>query len=137
MTSNMATPAYQALDKEWSPKLSAASDEITLDPKLFQRIKAVYEARESAGLDAKQQRLVTRLYDSFVRRGANLSPEQKQQLSAYNSALAEKFATFSEKVLADESTHIVATEAEMKGVPADVKAAAAAAAKERKLPVGS
>jgi peptidyl-dipeptidase Dcp len=137
MTGNMATPAYQALDKEWSPKLSAASDEITLNPKLFQRVKAVYEARESAGLDAKQQRLVTRLYESFVRRGANLSPEQKAQLTAYNSQLAGKFATFSEKVLADESTYITATNAELKGVPADIKAAAASAAQERKLPAGS
>ena len=137
MTSNMATPAYQALDKEWSPKLSAAYDEINLNPQLFQRIKAVYEARANSGLDAKQQRLVTRLYDSFVRRGANLDDAQKQQLSAYNQQLATKFATFSEKVLADESTFITATEAELKGVPADVKAAAAAAAKERKLPAGS
>ncbi|HEY7810165.1 MAG TPA: M3 family metallopeptidase [Allosphingosinicella sp.] len=134
MTSNMATPAYQALDKEWSPKLSAASDEITLNPKLFQRIKSVYEAREVSNLDAKQQRLVTRLYESFARRGANLEGAQKQQLSAYNSQLASKFATFSEKVLADESTHIAANEAEMKGVPQDVKDAAKAAAKERNLP---
>jgi peptidyl-dipeptidase Dcp len=137
MTSNMAIPAYQALDKLWSPRLSAAGDEITLNPRLFQRIKAVYEARTSAGLDAKQQRLVTRLYESFVRRGANLSPEQKQQLTAYNSRLAEKFATFSEKVLADESTYITATDGELKGVPADIKAAAASAAAERKLPAGS
>ena len=43
MTSNMATPEYQALDKEWSPKLSAASDEITLNPKLFQRVKTLYD----------------------------------------------------------------------------------------------
>jgi peptidyl-dipeptidase Dcp len=136
MTSNMATPAYQALDKEWSPKLSAASDEITLNPRLFQRIKAVYDSRESAGLDAKQQRLVTRLYESFTRRGANLDDAQKQQLSAYNSQLAGKFATFSEKVLADESTHIAANEAEMKGVPQDVKAAALGAGKERNLPPG-
>ena len=35
MTDNMSSPAYQALDKEWSPKLSAAFDRITLDPKLF------------------------------------------------------------------------------------------------------
>jgi peptidyl-dipeptidase Dcp len=137
MTSNMATPAYQALDKEWSPKLSAAGDEITLNPKLFQRIKTVYDARETSNLDAKQQRLVTRLYESFARRGANLEGAQKQQLSAYNSQLAEKFATFSEKVLADESTYITATDAELKGVPADVKAAAASAAQERKLPAGS
>jgi peptidyl-dipeptidase Dcp len=134
MTSNVTTPAYQALDKEWSPKLSAASDEITLNPKLFQRIKTVYEARETAGLDTKQQRLLTRLYESFVRRGANLSPEQKQQLSAYNQQLASLFATFSEKVLKDESTYIAANEAEMKGVPQDVKNAAKAAAKAQNMP---
>ena len=121
MTDNMTTPAYQALEKEWSPKLSAASDEIILNPKLFQRVKTVYEMRGSAGLDTKQQRLVTRLYDSFVRRGANLSAGQKQQLSAYNSQLAGKFAIFGEKVLADESSSISVTEAELKGVPADVR----------------
>ncbi|HWH22114.1 MAG TPA: M3 family metallopeptidase, partial [Allosphingosinicella sp.] len=137
MTSNMTNPAYQALQKEWGPKLAAASDEIALNPQLFQRVKAVYEGRQNAGLDAKQQRLVTRLYESFVRSGANLNAQQKEQLSAYNQKLAERFATFSEKVLADESTFITATEAEMKGVPQDIKAAAAAAAKQRNLPAGS
>jgi peptidyl-dipeptidase Dcp len=136
MTSNMATPEYQALQREWGPKLAAASDAIVLNPQLFQRIKSVYDARGSAGLDAKQQRLVTRLYEGYVRRGANLNAEQKQQLSAYNQQLARLFAEFSEKVLADESTHIAANEAELKGVPQDVKAAALAAGKERKLPAG-
>ncbi|QPQ56189.1 M3 family metallopeptidase [Allosphingosinicella flava] len=137
MTSNMSTPAYQAIQREWGPKLAAASDEITLNPKLFQRVKAVYDARETSGLNDTQKRVVTRLYDSFVRRGANLDAAQKQQLSAYNQQLAAAFAEFSEKVLADESTFITATEAEMKGVPEDVKAAAASAAKERKLPAGT
>lgn len=137
MTSNMATPAYQALSREWSPKLSAASDAITLDPRLFARIKAVYDTRTTSGLDAKQQRVATRLYEGYVRRGANLTPAQKMQLAAYNSQLAGKFAVFSEKVLADESTFITATEAEMAGVPADIKAAAAAAAKSRALPAGT
>jgi peptidyl-dipeptidase Dcp len=136
MTSNMTTPEYQALQREWGPKLAAASDEIVLDPKLFQRIKAVYDARQSAGLDAEQLRLITRTYEAYVRSGANLNAEQKQQLSAYNQQLARLFAEFSEKVLADESTHLAANEGEMKGVPADVKAAAAAAGKERNLPPG-
>jgi peptidyl-dipeptidase Dcp len=136
MTSNMTNPAYLARERVWSPKLSAAGDEIILNPQLFQRVKAVYDARESSGLDTKQQRLVTRLYESFTRRGANLNDAQKQQLSTYNQQLATAFAGFSEKVLADESTHLVASEAEMKGVPADVKAAAASAAKERKLAAG-
>jgi peptidyl-dipeptidase Dcp len=137
MTNNMATPAYQALDKEWSPRLSAASDEINLNPKLFQRIKTLYDNKALLGLDAKQGRLLTRTYDSFVRRGANLNEAQKRQLSAMNQQLAELFATFSEKVLADESTYIIATEAELKGVPADVKAALAAAAKAQGKPAGT
>ena len=53
MTSNVTTPEYQALDKVWSPKLSAASDAIRFDPNLFARIKAVYDARNNSGLDAK------------------------------------------------------------------------------------
>ena len=134
MTSNVTTPTYQALDKEWSPKLSAASDEITLNPQLFQRVKAVYDAR--ASLAAKEQRLVTRYYESFVRNGANLNPAQKQQLTQYNQQLAKAFSNFSEKVLADESKYTVATAAQLKGVPQDVKNASLAAAKERKLPAG-
>ncbi|HEY0627464.1 MAG TPA: M3 family metallopeptidase [Allosphingosinicella sp.] len=137
MTSNMSNPQYQALQKEWGPKLAAAFDEITFNPQLFQRVKTVYDARQTSGLDAKQQRLVTRLYESMTRQGANLNAQQKEQLSAYNQQLAAAFATFSEKVLADESTFIQATEAEMAGVPQDIKDAAASAAKERKLPAGS
>jgi peptidyl-dipeptidase Dcp len=137
MTSNMATPPYQALDKEWSPRLSAASDEIILNPKLFQRIKTLHDNKASLGLDATQDRLLTRTYESFVRRGANLKQAQKQQLSAMNQQLAELFATFSEKVLADESTYIRASEAQLNGVPVDVKAALAAAAKAQGKPAGT
>ena len=54
----MSTPEYQALDKEWSPKLSAAFDKINLNGALFDRIAKVYEHREHTGLDAKQMRLV-------------------------------------------------------------------------------
>jgi peptidyl-dipeptidase Dcp len=137
MTSNVTTPEYQALDREWSPKLQAATDEITLNPKVFQRIKTVYDARETSGLDAKQKRIVTRLYESFVRRGANLTAGQKTQLSAYNQQLASAFSEFNEKLLADENTYVTLTEAQMRGVPQDVKAAAASAAQERHLPAGS
>jgi peptidyl-dipeptidase Dcp len=134
MAGNVTTPQYQALGKEWSPRLSAANDEITLNPALFQRVKAVYEAR--AGLPEKEQRLVTRYYESFVRNGANLDPRQKEELSELNQKLARAFSTFSEKVLADESKYAVATAAELKGVPQDVRNAALAAAKERNLPAG-
>lgn len=136
MTDNMTNPEYQALQRDWSPRLAAASDETFLNPEIFNRIRSVYEARETSGLNPQQQRLATRYYELFVRRGANLSPEQKQQLSAYNQDLARLFAVFAEKVLADEQSFITATEAELAGVPADIRAAAAAAARERNLPAG-
>ncbi len=136
MNQNMSTPAIQAVTREWGPRLAAAGDAIVLNPELFQRVRDVYEARERSGLDARQQRLVTRLYEQFVRRGANLNAEQKQQLSAYNQQLARLFAQFSEKVLADEQTFVTVNEADLAGFPADVRAAAAAAARERNLPAG-
>lgn len=135
-TDNLSTPEIQALDKEWSPKLSAAGDEITLDPKLFQRIETLYNNRAGLGLDAVQTRLLTRTYESFVRNGAKLDPAQKQQLSAYNQQLASLFSDFNARLLADEGSFTEASEAEMAGVPADVKAAAASVAKAKGLPAG-
>ncbi|MBB3587267.1 peptidyl-dipeptidase Dcp [Sphingomonas sp. BK481] len=135
MTGNMNTPAYQKLDREWSPKFSAASDAITFDKPLFARIQAIYDARNSSGLDAQQIRLVTRIYDSYVRQGAKLNDAQKAQLSQYNQQLATQFSTFGEKLLADESKAILVTdEAQLAGLPDSVKAVARAAAAERKLP---
>ncbi len=135
ITSNMNTPAYQKLDREWSPKFSAASDAITFDKPLFARIQAIYDARNSSGLNAQQIRLVTRIYDSYVRQGAKLNDAQKAQLSQYNQQLATQFSTFGEKLLADESKAISVTdEAQLAGLPDSVKAVAKAAAAERKLP---
>lgn len=132
MTGNMNSPAYQALDREWSPKLAKASDEITFNPKLFARIEAIYKTRDTSGLDAQQKRLVTRTYDSFVRQGAKLTPAQKAELSAFNQNLAINFSEFSQRLLADEGTAIIVTdEARLAGLPDSVKAVAKAAAAER------
>ncbi len=132
MTGNMNTPAYQKIDREWSPKLAAAQDRITFDPKLFARIEAIYQARDTSGLNAQQKRLVTRTYDMFVRQGAKLDAAQKAQLSQYNQQLATAFSEFSEKLLGDEGKAILVTdERQLAGVPDSVKAVAKAAATER------
>ncbi|HWM87994.1 MAG TPA: hypothetical protein VNO33_19200, partial [Kofleriaceae bacterium] len=79
-TDNLNTPEVQAVDREWAPKVAATSDKITFNEKLFARLSAVHAARESAGLTAEQKRLLERTYDDFVRAGAKLNAEQKQQL---------------------------------------------------------
>ena len=62
MNSNVSTPEYQALDREWSPKLAAANDEIVFNDKLFHRIETIYNNRNIASLTPEQKRLVERTY---------------------------------------------------------------------------
>src|SRR5687768_11710521 len=100
---SVTNPAYQALEREWQPKLAAAADEIVFNEGLFTRVAAVH-ASLPASLDPDQVRLATRVYDYFVRRGAKLSGAEKQRLSEINQELAARFAEFRAKVLADENT---------------------------------
>ena len=129
---NVTNPQYQALEREWEPKLTAASDAIFMNPRLFERVAGVYASR--SGLAADQQRLTERLHDLFVRRGARLGEAEKKQLSAINQELASLFAEFGQKVLADEDTWTVLEgEADLAGLPATLVDSAKAAADERKL----
>lgn len=134
MTSNMNSPEYQALDRAWSPRLSAASDEITFNEKLFQRIHTVHQNRVGAGLTAEQQRLVERTYQQYVRSGARLMAEQKAELGRINQQLAGLFSDFANKVLADENAWtLIENEADLAGLPESLRSSYRAAAQERKL----
>ncbi len=132
MTSNMNGPAYQALDRDWSPKLAALFDEINLNPKLFARIDAVYQQRNKLKLSPTQLRLLEKTWEANVRSGAKLSPADKTRLAAINQELATLFTDFNQKLQTDEETSLPATEAEMAGVPEGVKSAARAAAADSK-----
>ena len=134
MTNNMNSPAYQALDREWSPRLAAAQDEIVFNEQLFARIKAIHDQRASAGLTAEQQRLVERTYQQFVRSGAQLDAGQKAELGRINQQLAGLFSEFATKVLNDENSWIVIDrEAELAGLPESLVASYRAAAQERNI----
>ena len=133
-TSNLATKEVQAIDREWSPKLSAFNDELFLDPKLFARIKAAYDTRAKQNLDPQQLRLLERTYRSFVRRGSLLTDAQRQQVSGLNQQLSVAYNDFSQKVLADEETWIVVDDAkQLAGLPDSFVASLKAAADERGL----
>ena len=129
---SVTTPAYQALEREWQPKLAAAADAILMDTPLFDRIRAVQDALPASGLEAEQVRLVTRMHDHFVRRGARLDERDKQRLSGINQELAARFADFRAKVLADENSWtLLEREADLEGLPDSIVATAKAAAEER------
>jgi peptidyl-dipeptidase Dcp len=134
LTNNLNTENVQAVDREWSPKIAAAYDKIIFNEKLFARISTVYDAREKSNLTAEQKRLLTRTYEQYVRAGAKLDADQKKRLGDINQELAVAFSDFGNKVLADENTWVVLeSESDLSGLPDSLRAAYAAAAKERKL----
>ena len=109
-TSNKSNDRVEDIDAEWSPKLTKFYTELFLDPKLFARYKAVYDKRQSSGLNAQQIRIVERSYDEMVRDGANLSPANKAKLVEMNAKLEGLFSTFSSKLLGDEKLYTYVTD---------------------------
>jgi peptidyl-dipeptidase Dcp len=132
----LSTPEFQQVELELAPKLAAFDDEITQNEPLFRRIQAVYEARESSGLNPEQQRLVWRQYNDFVLAGAQLGADAKKRLAAINEELVTLFTTFSQNLLGEEESYVTLIEAEqgLAGLPASLRASAAAAAAERGKP---
>ena len=118
-TSTMNDDAVQAVEREMAPKLAAFSDQITQNEKLFARIAAVYDARETAGLTPEQQRLTWVYYTNFVRAGAKLDAAAKKRTAEINQQLASLYTTFSQNVLADEDDGVISStsEADLAGLP--------------------
>ncbi|MEO9470266.1 M3 family metallopeptidase [Parasphingorhabdus sp.] len=130
-SSNLSNDEVRKIQGEWLPKVSAFFNELTLDPKILQRYKAVYDSRMEAGLNAEQLRLVERDYEGLVRNGALLEGDAKKELIRLNTEIAKAFNEFSNKVLADEETYIyLVDESEIVGLPdsfvASIRAAAVA-----------
>jgi peptidyl-dipeptidase Dcp len=132
-SSSMNSPDFQKVEREMAPRLAAHSDKITQNERLFQRIGAVYEQRETVGLTPEQQRLTWFHHNNFVRAGARLDAQAKERLSVINQRLAGLFTAFSQNVLADENHYMLVLDKEedLAGLPESVRSSAAAAATER------
>ncbi|HEY0712382.1 MAG TPA: M3 family metallopeptidase [Polyangia bacterium] len=132
--STMNDKPMQKLEEEMAPVLAAFSDEIIQNAELFARIKAVYDGRQGAKLDADEIRLVETIYDSFARNGAALDAKGKARLKEINAKLASLYTKFSQNELHDEETGLVLLEAqaELAGLPDSVQQGAKAAAEAKK-----
>lgn len=122
----------QALAREISPKVTAHRDNVSLNKPLFERIKAVYDKRNSLNLDAEQLRVTEKYYEDFVRNGANLPEDKQAELRKLNDELARLTLKFSENVLAETNKNfsvIIDNEADLKGLPGGIVSAAAETAK--------
>lgn len=133
VTSADTDPALQKVQETEAPKLAALQDAEMLNPKLFARVKAVYEKRDSLKLDTDSMREVERTYANFVHAGANLSDADKKQLKQINEQLATLSTTFMNKLLAadkaggfsttDKSALAGLTDGQMAAAQSDAKTA--------------
>jgi peptidyl-dipeptidase Dcp len=134
-SSTLATPEFQAVEREMAPRLAAFSDEITQNAKLFERIAALYASRDQACKTAEQKRLAWLYHTNFVRAGAKLDVAGKKRVAEINQRLASLYTGFMQNVLADEDGQMLVLEEEgdLAGLPPEVRAAAASAAESRGL----
>lgn len=130
-----SNPTLEAIDTEYAGTLASHRDAISLDPRLFARVKAIYDRRQTLDLNAEQRWLVDRLYRAFVRSGASLSEEDKNAVRVRNAELSEIVSAFRRKVLAEMNAGAVVIDnnALLDGLPAQDIAAAEAAAASRGL----
>ena len=134
-SSSDTSKAIDEIEAEIAPKLAAHSDAIRLNADLFARIEALYEAKDSLGLDAEATWLIERYYRDFVHSGAKLSAEAREELKKLNERQSELETKFGTNILNDQNdlaVHVT-DESELEGLSAGEISAAAAAAANRGL----
>lgn len=134
LSSAATNDELQAVEREIVPLVARHWNGIFLDPKLFARIDALHDKRDSLGLDPESLRVLERYHLDFVRAGARLDPAQRERFAAIVEELASLGTQFGQNVLADEDEIVIAlTEAEVAGLPEFARASAAELARDRKL----
>lgn len=128
LSSADSTPAREALQRDLAPKMAAFSSEVTMNPALFARVNAVWEARE--GLNLEDTRVLTLYRQMFTRAGAALTGNEAARMSAIKERLAVICTSFTQNLLADERAWFMPLE-DSAGLPDFVLDAARAAGQER------
>lgn len=128
-----ASTEHQALAQQISPILSAFSSDVSLDEKLFQKIKFVYDHRNDLGLKGEELKLTDKMYKDFSRNGALLDATKKEELRKLDQELSVLSPQFSENVLkATNAFELwISDEAQLADLPEGVREAAAMAAEAK------
>jgi peptidyl-dipeptidase Dcp len=117
----------QALSRELSPLMSAHRDDISLNPKLFARVKAIYDKRGELNLTKEQAKLLEETYKDFVRGGANLPEDRQARLRELNSEIAMLQLSFGQNMLKETNAFklVIDNRDDLSGLPDNLIATAA------------
>ncbi|MCP3971254.1 MAG: M3 family metallopeptidase [Rhodobacteraceae bacterium] len=126
-----STPAREALQRAFSPRMAQYGSEITMNAALFARIEALWDARDELTLTAAQSRLLYLTRRSFVRAGAQLRGAARDRLAVVKERLAVLGTRFTQNLLADERDWFMPLdEAGLRGLPDFLVGSARAAGAE-------
>lgn len=120
LNSANTNPEMQALNRKIAPLTTKHRDNISLNDKLFQRIKVVYQDMSKSKLNADQKRVVDKYYKDFIRSGANLNETDKIKLRDLNQKLSVASIKFNEDLLAENNTNfklVIDSKADLDGLP--------------------
>ena len=122
----------EAIAERVMPRLSEHSNNISLNEKLFARIKQVYDETDKEALTQEEQMLLQNTYNGFIRSGANLAPEQKERFRQLSAELSVLTLKFSQNNLKETNRYeLILTPEQTDGLPASALEAYAQAAKEK------
>lgn len=133
LNSAETSPELQAVVREASPLLTEYGNDITLNEKLFARIKTVYNNRKALKLDPESAMLLEKTYKRFARNGANLNASQKERLRTIDKEMSQLSLQFGENVLNETNEYemLVTDEKDLVGLPDFVREAAKSEAKKK------
>lgn len=122
-----------AIAEKLMPELSEHANNISLNEKLFDRIKQVYQQKDRLTLSQEEQRLLEKTYDGFQRNGANLSEKDKETYRNLSMELSSLTLKFSQNHLKETNKYelVLTNEADLEGLPESTREAAALTAKEK------
>ena len=122
----------EAIAERVMPRLSEHSNNISLNEKLFARIKQVYEETDKEALTPEERMLLQNTYNGFIRSGANLAPDQKERFRQISAELSVLTLKFSQNNLKETNRYeLLLTPEQTDGLPQSALDAYAQAAKEK------
>lgn len=123
----------QEIARETTPMLSAHYNSIRLNEDLFARIQAVYNNRHEMDLDAEQMIVVEKIYQDFERGGAALPVDEREKLKQISERMSMVSLQLGENMLKENNDFklIIEDEADLVGLPANVRSAAAEEARKQ------
>ena len=125
LSGSTSNEEIQNIEKDISPILSQHYDSISLNPKIFKKIKYLWDNIDNLNLSIEERKILEEKYKNFIRNGALLEGDVKEKYSSINQEISKLSVKFSQNLLAETNNfEIILNENDLDGLPDDIIALA-------------